>query len=59
VSGWLRNVCKLADLKMDRLLDTIDEWIAVNGAEDDARDLGQYLVQYLDMTCRSSFRLAV
>jgi len=31
-SGSLRNVCKLADLKMDRLLDTIDEWIAANGA---------------------------
>lgn len=25
-SGSLRNVCTLADLKMNRLLDTIDEW---------------------------------
>ena len=25
-SGSLRNKCALADLKMDRLLDTIDEW---------------------------------
>ena len=25
-SGGLRNQCKLADLKMNRLLDTIDEW---------------------------------
>jgi putative flavoprotein involved in K+ transport len=27
-SGSLRNVCALADLKMNRLLRTIDEWIA-------------------------------
>ena len=27
-SGGLRNQCKLADLKMNRLLDTIDEWAA-------------------------------
>jgi len=146
-SGSLRNVCKLADLKMDRLLDNIDEWIDANGvsdracpaqrfaptrvseapllsldlaggeirsvlwatgfkpdyswldvpvldrrgqirhdggvtespglvvmglpylrrrkssfihgAEDDARDLSSYLAQYLDLTCRSSIRLAV
>ena len=31
-SGSLRNVCALADLKMGRLLDTIDEWAA--GSED-------------------------
>jgi len=29
-SGSLRNMCALADLKMDRLLDTIDEWAAMN-----------------------------
>ena len=29
-SGSLRNVCALADLKMNRLLDAIDEWIAGN-----------------------------
>ena len=29
-SGSLRNVCALADLKMNRLLDAIDEWIARN-----------------------------
>lgn len=27
-SGSLRNVCALADLKMNRLLDAVDEWIA-------------------------------
>lgn len=30
-SGTLRNVCKLADLKMNRMLDTIDRWIAARG----------------------------
>ena len=30
-SGSLRNQCALADLKMNRLLDTIDEWAAENG----------------------------
>jgi putative flavoprotein involved in K+ transport len=30
-SGSLRNVCNLADLKMARLLDTIDEWAAKEG----------------------------
>lgn len=31
-SGSLRNVCALADLKMHRLLETIDEWIDERGA---------------------------
>jgi putative flavoprotein involved in K+ transport len=31
-SGSLRNVCKLADLKMNRLLDSIDDWIGSRGA---------------------------
>ncbi|MFL6580863.1 MAG: NAD(P)-binding domain-containing protein [Burkholderiales bacterium] len=30
-SGSLRNVCALADLKMNRLLDTIDAWAAEKG----------------------------
>jgi putative flavoprotein involved in K+ transport len=33
-SGSLRNVCALADLKMNRLLDTIDEWSRANGFDD-------------------------
>lgn len=32
-SGSLRNVCALADLKMLRLLNTIDEWVTGNGLE--------------------------
>jgi putative flavoprotein involved in K+ transport len=33
-SGSLRNKCELADLKLDRLLDTIDEWATANGVDD-------------------------
>ena len=33
-SGSLRNVCALADLKMGRLLDTIDEWGMENAIDD-------------------------
>lgn len=32
-SGSLRNVCSLADLKMHRLLDTIDAWATQNGLD--------------------------
>ena len=35
-SGSLRNVCALADLKMNRLLATIDEWIDCHGGSHDA-----------------------
>jgi putative flavoprotein involved in K+ transport len=34
-SGSLRNVCALADLKMNRLLSTFDEWAAENAISDD------------------------
>jgi len=33
-SGSLRNKCELADLKLGRLLDTIDEWALTNGLDD-------------------------
>jgi putative flavoprotein involved in K+ transport len=32
-SGSLRNQCAMADLKMNRLLGTIDEWVAANGLD--------------------------
>ena len=32
-SGSLRNVCALADLKMNRLLNTIDEWATAHGVD--------------------------
>jgi putative flavoprotein involved in K+ transport len=34
-SGSLRNKCDLADLKLGRLLDTIDEWALTAGIDDD------------------------
>ncbi len=34
-SGGLRNQFALADLKMDRLLDTFDEWSRVHGGDDE------------------------
>ena len=33
LSGSLRNLCTLADLKMGRLLDTIDEWVREQGLD--------------------------
>jgi putative flavoprotein involved in K+ transport len=33
-SGSLRNKCELADLKLGRLLDTIDEWATAAGLDD-------------------------
>ena len=33
-SGSLRNMCELADLKLNRLLNRIDEWAAENGVSD-------------------------
>ena len=33
-SGSLRNQCALSDLKMNRLLNTIDEWATENGLDD-------------------------
>lgn len=34
-SGSLRNMCTLADLKMHRLLDSIDEWATQNGFDNE------------------------
>ena len=35
LSGSLRNLCTLADLKMGRLLDTIDEWVREQSLDGD------------------------
>ncbi len=34
-SGSLRNQCAMSDLKMNRLLDLIDEWATENGVDDE------------------------
>jgi putative flavoprotein involved in K+ transport len=36
-SGSLRNLCELADLKQNRLLNTIDEWAAAHDVSDRGR----------------------
>jgi len=41
-SGSLRNVCNLADLKMTRLLNSIDEWIVDNGLEAEVGPIQRY-----------------
>ncbi|MFI4932655.1 MAG: FAD-dependent oxidoreductase [Burkholderiales bacterium] len=41
-SGSLRNVCALADLKMNRLLDAIDQWIDRNGSAGEAGPAERY-----------------
>jgi putative flavoprotein involved in K+ transport len=35
LSGSLRNQCKLADLKLNRLLDTLDAWATVRGLDEE------------------------
>ena len=49
-SGSLRNVCALADLKMGRLLDTIDEWALENAMHDHAEDSERFLPTRVDDT---------
>ncbi|MCY4454155.1 MAG: NAD(P)-binding domain-containing protein [Immundisolibacterales bacterium] len=41
-SGSLRNKCNLADLKLGRLLDTIDEWIAGQGLEGEVEPVHRF-----------------
>ena len=41
-SGSLRNVCALADLKMNRLLDAIDEWATQSGADCEAGPIHRF-----------------
>jgi putative flavoprotein involved in K+ transport len=41
-SGSLRNVCALADLKMNRMLGTIDEWADTNGLTRDCEQKQRY-----------------
>ncbi len=41
-SGGLRNVFSLADLKMERLLGTFDEWAAANGRDADVDPPGRF-----------------
>ncbi len=48
LSGSLRNVCNLADLKMVRLLDTIDEWAAENPLDDGVGPPERFIPTYVE-----------
>ena len=41
-SGALKNVCTLADLKMNRLLGTLDEWAAASGLDGEVGPAERY-----------------
>ena len=41
-SGSLRNVCALADLKMNRLLSAIDEWASEQGLDEEAAPVERF-----------------
>jgi putative flavoprotein involved in K+ transport len=48
LSGSLRNLCTLADLKMGRLLDTIDEWVREQGLDGDIEPPQRYAPTRVD-----------
>ena len=48
LSGSLRNVCNLADLKMIRLLDTIDEWATETGLDGEVSDPERHEPTFID-----------
>jgi len=47
-SGSLRNACALADLKMGRLLNTIDEWVAENNLDGEVDPPQRYAATEVD-----------
>lgn len=47
-SGSLRNVCALADLKMNRLLNTIDEWAEENGMNAEVEESHRFPATVVD-----------
>jgi putative flavoprotein involved in K+ transport len=51
-SGSLRNACSLADLKMNRLLDALDEWAAANGVESEVGPKERFAATRVDDATR-------
>lgn len=47
-SGSLPNICALADLKMGRLLDTIDEWATATGLDSEVGPVERFAPTELD-----------
>jgi putative flavoprotein involved in K+ transport len=56
-SGGLRNQCALADLKMNRLLDTFDEWARTHAVEADAAAPERFEATRVPSTSRLSLDL--
>jgi putative flavoprotein involved in K+ transport len=57
-SGTLRNVCALADLKMNRLLDAFDEWVERSGSVRDLEAVQRYASTEVDASPRLGLDLA-
>jgi putative flavoprotein involved in K+ transport len=57
-SGSFRNVCALADLKMNRLLDTLDEWAVAAGRAQDVAPPERYEPTHVEATPRLELDLA-
>jgi putative flavoprotein involved in K+ transport len=57
-SGSLRNKCELADLKLGRLLDTIDEWATANGLDDSSPPPHRFGPTVVDSSPRLGLDLA-
>ncbi len=57
-SGSLANVCALADLKLGRLLDTVDEWAAHNANGDSFNQSQRYQPTRIDAAPRLTLDLA-
>ena len=57
-SGSLRNKCNLADLKMGRLLDTIDEWATDHGLDGEVDPPHRYAPTRVDDSPPLVFNLA-
>jgi putative flavoprotein involved in K+ transport len=50
ISASLRNMCNLADLKMARLLDTIDDWVEEQGLAAEVGDPERFAPTRLEQT---------
>jgi putative flavoprotein involved in K+ transport len=57
-AGSLRNMCALSDLKMNRLLDTIDTWARENGMDDSIDPPDRLPPTRIDLSPRLGIELA-
>ena len=57
-SGALKNVCTLADLKMNRLLGTLDEWAAASGLDGEVGPAERYEPTRIDASLSIEIDLA-